>query len=306
MDATANTLAPAGTMKYGLFVILCCILADSGFADVINFGNTVFIGDSITEGRQTSPPGGGDRSWRYWFWQNLVDNGDSFDFVGSRTSNWQGNATYPTYNGLTFPNRHEALWGTTSFERATTLAGQYSDLNNDGSNASADTAFIFLGSNDASNPGNALTSIRDQFRTIVDGLQSANADVNIFLISVLPRFINDTDGDGFRDSPFDRNSEFAALNVLLEDLATNETNTTSTVGFIDVASQMTPPLYYDGLHPNTAGEAVVGNFIYSSAASSLATVPEPGQVVLLIVMTSVIGLTMLRKRMSQSRLPERN
>lgn len=143
-------------------------------ADVIDFGNIVFIGDSISEGASYRPTGEGDRSWRYSFWQNMVDNGDTFQFIGSRTSNEAGNSSYPVYNGTTFENRHEAFWGTTSFERATTLAGQYSDLNADGSNRAADTAFLFLGSNDASNPANALTTIRDQFRTIIDDHRRAS------------------------------------------------------------------------------------------------------------------------------------
>jgi len=265
-------------------LLLCVVLFGSTAcnAGVINFGNIVFIGDSITEGANYRPDGNGNYSWRYSFWKDMIDHGDSFAFVGSRTSNYSGTVNYPVYQGFNFENRHEAVWGTTSFERATTLAGGYGDLNGDGSNLAADTAFVLLGSNDASNPSNTLTSIRDQFQTIVNGLQNANPNVNINLISVLPRFINDTNGDGFADSPYSRNSEYAALNVLLADLAVSQTNATSNVNFVDVASQMTPQLYYDGLHPNGAGEILVGDFVYNNAINSMAAVPEPSSVFLLL------------------------
>lgn len=270
-------------------------------ADVIDFGNIVFIGDSISEGASYRPVGEGDRSWRYSFWQNIIDNGDTFQFVGSRTSNEAGSSSYPVYNSRTFENRHEAIWGTTSFERAATLAPQYSDLNADGSNRAADTAFLFLGSNDASDPAYALTTIRDQFGLIIDGLQIANSDVNIQLISVLPRFIDDTNGDGFADSPYSRNPEYAALNALLSDLATEETTSTSSVGFIDVASHMTPPLSYDGLHPNGAGEDFVGDFIYTATANSMASAPEPSSLLLLCGMSVVLTIGYFRRRRQPAR-----
>lgn len=121
------------------------------------------------------------------------------------------------------------------------------------------------------------------------------------MISVLPRFINDTNGDGFADSPYSRNPEYAALNVLLSDLATAKTTSTSTVGFIDVASQMTPPLYYDGLHPNGVGETFVGDLIYTATANSMASVPEPSSLLMLCGISGVLTIGYFRRRRQPTR-----
>ena len=71
-----------------------------------DIGRLVFIGDSITEARATRPDGEGNWSWRYWFWENLVDFSIGHQFVGTRTANHEGSSTYPAYLGATFVNRH--------------------------------------------------------------------------------------------------------------------------------------------------------------------------------------------------------
>lgn len=246
-----------------------------------DFGNILFLGDSITEGRGAlAVPSDGGFSWRYSFWQRLVDNGDTYNFVGSRTSNFIAPVNYPTYNGQTFVNRHEAIWGTSTTERLTTLnSGPYwSDLNRDGSNLSADTAFVFVGSNDVVTPNSSsefISGIVNRINAMVDQLQAANQDVDVYVFSQLSRFTEDTDDDGFRDVPNDRNGDYQAINTLLASSVAAWSTATSSVQFIDVHDQLTNNLLYDGTHPNAVGEAIISNAAYQTA------VPEPTSLLLL-------------------------
>ena len=257
-------------LKTGFFAGFVVACSSCARADLI-LGNTVFIGDSITEAQRTRPPGDGTYSWRYAMWKRSIDSGDTFRFVGSRTSNYNGPSTYPTYSGETFENRHEAIWGTTSLERADTLAPHYGDLNRDGSNLAADTAFILLGTNDIGKV--PVIETRDQVERMVDGLRSANGEVNIFLLSIPPLFVNDSDGDGFKDVPWGGAAEAESRNAELAAFATSQSTQASRITFVDIASSLQPVHLYDGIHPNAAGEEVIGNLVYAAVVS--AAVPEP-------------------------------
>lgn len=57
--------------------------------------------------------------WCYWCWQNFVDFGIAHQFVGTLATNNSGASVHPDYSSMTFTNRHEAIWGTTFVERAT-------------------------------------------------------------------------------------------------------------------------------------------------------------------------------------------
>ena len=239
----------------------------------LDFGNTVFIGDSITEPFSSRPSGDGNFSWRYQFWKRAVDDGVQFQFVGSRTENAGGPTSYPGYKGQSFENRHEAISGTRAKFRAESLAGHYGDLNQDGTNLAADTAFILLGCNDVRSvtpPPSQLTGVRDDVQVIVNGLQAANAKVDVYLISILPRFTQDTDGDGINDLPDGRNDDYQVVNGLLDGLAKEETDQFSSVRFIDVATHASEFWFYDGTHPNGVGETEIGNLVFDFVAT-----PEP-------------------------------
>ena len=291
------------TQKTGICFCLTLTLAVSlnvVRADVItNFGRVLFVGDSITEGSASQADGDGNYSWRYSLWQNMIDAKASFDFVGSRNANYAGTTIYPSYSGLDFENRHEAIWGTTSLERSESLETHYSDLNRDGSNFAADTAFIMIGSNDvfASRPAEEIAS---NIQHIMDGLQSANDSVSVYLISVPPVFLVDTDGDGFRDAPWLGNPQLELLNDRLSALVVAERTLNSRVVFIDVASSLKTEHFYDGIHPNGSGEKLIGDVVF---ASSSAAVPEPTSVLLLVfVLITFAGFRWFRSAKKQWRV----
>src|SRR6056297_3244150 len=51
-------------------------------------------------------------SFRYELWKDLIENGWTFDFIGTRSDG----ATYPTFNGNNFDTDHEGRGGFTSGE----------------------------------------------------------------------------------------------------------------------------------------------------------------------------------------------
>ncbi|VGO17699.1 hypothetical protein PDESU_06301 [Pontiella desulfatans] len=229
---------------------------------VDDLGKILCIGDSITEADALRAAGDGNWSWRYPFWKKLVDAGISHEFVGTRTANYQGTSVYPDYNGQSFTNRHEAIWGLTAQERAGSAPTYLGALKSQGD--TPDTAVIFCGGNDVSVDANvAAETVRDRIKTIVDHLQgdvgtSGNSDIRILLVSILPRFSGTT--------PLAQNTRHEEINDLLGSLATNETTATSYVTYLDISDLFnTPPgLLYDGVHPNGAGEEVEADEIFDA------------------------------------------
>lgn len=265
---------------YIQFVTLALILVceNACFGSLVDLGNVVFIGDSITEANSNRPDGDGNYSWRYEFWKRTVDQGVSAQFVGSRTANAGGPTTYPSYNGQNFENRHEAIFGTRASERAATLSNNYSDLNQDGTGKVADTAFILVGCNDIRSidpPTSQLTGVRDNIQSMVQGLRNANSSVDVFILSILPRFTSDTNGDGFKDLPDGRNDDYLTLNQMLANLAESESDGLSRTSLIDVSLHASPDWFYDGTHPNALGESRIGNTVFDFVAT-----PEPSTILL--------------------------
>lgn len=236
--------------------------------DPVDFGNVLFLGDSITEAGQKAVDGDGNRSWRYSFWKKMIDANNRFAFVGSRTSNNRGPTVYPTYNGAVFENRHEGKWGTTSTERLNTLnSGSYwSDLDRDGSLKAPDTAFILIGSNDLEDlsfGSAAATNFVNRVRQMVTQLQAANPNVAVFLISILPRFV-DEDGDGFNEKRIE-NANYQLANQGMDDLEESNSTTTSTVTYVNVYPFVQNTWLYDGIHPNLLGETNIATITYNKA-----------------------------------------
>jgi hypothetical protein len=236
------------------------VMVASGNVEAAGFGNIVVVGDSISEASSTAVHGDGDYSWRFELWKKFIDNGDAYQFVGSRTSNKNGSTSYPTYQGQTFPNRHEAIWGTWSQERYNTLHPYWGDLNRNGTNYAADVAFIFVGGNDSL----TVAQVSGYLEGMVDDLQAANPNVTVYLLSIIPRYTSDTDGDGFRDLPDSRNAtQYTYINANLAAFETTKTTATSDVIYVDLFSMVQPNWLYDGIHPNSYGETQIASAVYA-------------------------------------------
>lgn len=286
-----------------LSILLAAILINSttnmptANADIL--GNVIFIGDSITEGDGTPSSGvaADGYTWRYHLWQRFVDNAVDHQFVGTRKLQHEpplGGFIYPDYSGESFTNAHEAIWGTTAQERNLNIGTSLNSLAIDGE--TPDTAFIFVGGNGVSlGPTNSsnITDIASDISSIIDKLQgetagvSGNSDIDIYLMSILPRFSSN-------GQPDSRNANgFTALNTAMQNLADNQDTLTSTVEYLDLFELMNDPAYYyDGIHPNSAGAERIGNAVFSQITS----VPEPSG--LMVGLISLFTFASRRKRQS--------
>ncbi len=240
---------------------------------------TVVVGDSIAEANspRASQPTRGDQSWRLPFWKQSIDAGNPVEFIGTRNSNHNGDSVYSTYNGYVFPRSHEAIWGTNSAERQNTLASKYALLN-------PDRVILHIGSNDvfASSTEAQISAAAERQRNIINGFQAVNPTVSIYVVSVLPRLYSATVGDG-------RNPVYQQLNAKLTTIASQETDSNSTVKFINAYPFIDHTMFYDGIHFNESGEEWFGNFLYNE------TIPEPTTPIIIL-----LGLGLFSRRRSRN------
>jgi len=264
------------------------------------YGKLTFIGDSITQGGNGDHPG-----YRYNVFKNLAskavpDNATTgYKFTGSQSGPYNNSTiTAPAVNGQAFENVHDGHFGwRASWEcaRVALPAGRYNTANlgqgtllnwtgqtatfatasagtlaYTGTTYSPDTAVIMIGINDladaittAGQPAaTAASQVRDDISTLIDQLRAVNPNVRIHLNRLL--FTNQT--QAMRDG-------VTALNGLLPALvaAKNTASTTSPVWLIDASTGFDPANQtYDNVHPNTAGEAYVGDRI-AAALGIIAT-----------------------------------
>lgn len=267
-----------------------------------HYGKLTFIGDSITQG------GNGDHpSYRYQVFTDLANanvpnnSATGYEFAGSVTGAHSGGAggsvTTPDVNGQTFANIHDGHYGwrsfwinaredlpgaryntgnlgqgtlenwtgqTTTFD--TTNAGT---LTYTGSTYTPDTVVMKIGINDLAD-GTSASQLRDDISTLIDQLRAANANVRIHLCQVL----------------YSNNVAFAsvdAINALLPTLVTtkNASSITSPVWLVDTNEGFDPTsMTFDNTHPNSVGEAQVGNIISVglSITAPAVAVPTPATI----------------------------
>ncbi len=80
-------------------------------------------------------------------------------------------------------------------------------------------------------------------------------------ISILPRYSGSP-----LVNPGVNNTKYEELNTLLKVLVTTETTANSKVSYLDLVPEFSNPpgLFYDGTHPNLAGEMIIGNAVYNA------------------------------------------
>ncbi|BCU75297.1 sialate O-acetylesterase [Luteolibacter sp. LG18] len=265
------------------------------------YGKLVFIGDSITQGGNGDHPG-----YRYNVFKRLAEKGvpinaaTGYKFTGSVTGPYANSAlTVPAVNGQTFENVHDGHFGwRASWEcaRVALPSGRYNTnnlgngtllnwtgqsstyatanagtLTYTGTTYTPDTISIMIGINDLADyittsgqaAATAANTVKNDISTMIDQFRAANPNVRIHLNRVL--YTNQT--QAMKDG-------VDALNNLLPALvaAKNTASSTSPVWLSDPSTGFDPATQtYDNVHPNTAGEAYVGDRI----AASLGIVETP-------------------------------
>ncbi|HEY5749433.1 MAG TPA: GDSL-type esterase/lipase family protein [Chryseolinea sp.] len=195
------------------------------------------LGNSITQGNVSN------MSYRYTLWKMLIDDNIAFDFVGSQSTNYQGNNPgYADYKGKTFDRDSEGHWGFRADELAAGLpvwlTGKMPDI-----------ALVHCGTNDMYQR-QTVQSTADDIRNIIHILRSVNPSIKILLAKIIPMSPPapaDAVGIGV---------DILALNKQIQAISQEEDTQASPIYLVDQYSgfNVNTDLLVDGIHPNAKGE----------------------------------------------------
>lgn len=230
-------------------IFFCCLSCFSLFAQ----GNTsekqqlklLCLGDSITQSGFFYP------SYRYFLWKNLVDQGFSFDFVGSidhRFMQMRNKRHWPKqYKSSQFDSDHEGHWGW----RCEQILGQnHGDLPWGSGKGhlqlwlkqyTPDLAIIHLGHNDLDHD-QSISSTLTELSEIIQILRQHNPQIKIILSQLIP--------------PRRRSwhSKIIKLNQEIPVLAEHMNSRQSAVIWVNPAQNYDGRNdNFDGIHPNPEG-----------------------------------------------------
>ncbi len=181
------------------------------------------LGNSITDGDGSTNGGG----YRYFLYNKLQDANLAFDFTGSLT----GGSGFPD-------NDHEGHGGF----RADQLAVQTYLTNNP-----PEVVFLEIGTNDVSGDESAA-QIRNDIEAVVDQIHSFDANIEIYLGTLIPRKDDNT-----------KQAVTDDLNALLPGLVSAKSTAGYKIYLVDHAKRFNDDpnwqtnLMSDDLHPNDAG-----------------------------------------------------
>lgn len=192
-------------------------------------------------------------SFRYELWTDLVENGWTFDFIGTRSDG----ATYPAFDGEEFDTDHEGRGGYTSGE---ILAGIEGWLDETG--PPDVVLFSSPGGNDILNGLAALDDTVSNIVEIIDVLQARNPEVTVILEELAPGR-SDLMTDRFTD-------DFEAIREAVRTIAGERSTETSQVLTVDMSTGFTDDMLADEVHYNETGAEFVAARYYDVLANVLA------------------------------------
>ncbi|MBU2939510.1 hypothetical protein KO494_08150 [Lacinutrix sp. C3R15] len=210
--------------------------------------NTITIlplGDSRVEGATSNSV-----SYRYDLWKNLTSNQWNFDYIGTQNDN----TVYPLLLGKSFDPDHEGIGGS---ETEDILENINEVLESSGT---PDVVLLGIGGNDLVR-NIPVTEIIDNLNQIIDILQNDNTNVTIFLERIAPGRSNVM-----------TNETTETYNVFLENLAVlslEQTNETSKIILVDMASNWTDAYMADNLHYNQLGAKEIADRYYEAIIENL-------------------------------------
>lgn len=264
---TATSLYPMKRILIGALALSATTLPS--VADTL--GNIAFIGDSITQANGTNAV-----SYRYSLWKHFVDNGLSYNPVGSMsifTSGSSNSDLAPNYLGQTFKNTSEGhfgwdvAWvvnGNSQGNRPNTGQGTGGLANwIENYTALPDTATILMGVNDLSRGSNGVATYSDEViientKSVVETLQAANANITVNIFSILPSAQTSWNSGRVPSSGIPTYNEKLKAAVESGTWATD----TSKVVYHDITTGFDPSAHtYDNLHPKAQGELILAGNI---------------------------------------------
>lgn len=200
------------------------------------------LGNSITQGDNAH------FSYRYMLWKKLIEDGVSFDFVGSMTEHYNcGAPVFPDYNGQSFDMDHEGHWGWRCDQiinggPSSNCAGP-GNLSSWLNNYTPDIVLLHGGTNDLYQ-GQSVSSTLTEIESIIGILRADNPNVAILLATVIPTTINNLQ------------IKIILLNAEIPNIAVSMADPNSPIIIVDQFAGFDPILdtQGDGVHPNESGE----------------------------------------------------
>jgi acyl-CoA thioesterase I len=189
------------------------------------------LGDSITENAPT-------KSYRYYLWFLLKNNGYNVDFVGSKQTQ-----KFPDFD----PD-HDGRSGWRADQIAASLPGWLK-------NYSPNIVLLHIGHNDFFQ-GESVNNVVSDIKKIIDILQAKNPDVTILLAKLIP------------SKTFALKRE--QLNTLIPGIANTKSTFRSKVYVVDHTDGYVPKTdNYDYCHPNENGNKKMAQKWYNAIISIL-------------------------------------
>ena len=199
-------------------------------------GKVMCIGDSRVAG-------GGEYSYRYDLWKNMLDNGWTADYIGINYDDHN----YPTYLGQTFDGDHQSEGGFTTQNVIDHLDFATSGV--------PDVALLGIGGNDLvgilEGSGLTVNDVISNVNTIIDMLQASNPNVTILVEQIAPAR-SDFMSTELQNLLDDFNSQIPIV-------ASQQTNATSSVIAVDMYTAWSDSYMADELHYNATGSKVVAD-----------------------------------------------
>jgi lysophospholipase L1-like esterase len=183
-------------------------------------------------------------SFRYELWKDLIDDGWTFDFIGTQSDN----ASYPSYSGNDFDVDHEGRGGWTSGQ---ILSGLEDWLNETGSPDIV--LFSSPGGNDALQElpyDQAVSNIN----SIIDILQADNPEVTIIIEQMAP--------GRSEIMTVELTNYFEQMQQEVLNMAENQTTSASQVIAVDMFTGFTDSFLADDVHYNETGADFIATRYY--------------------------------------------
>ena len=247
------------TMKKAVFslALFFTLGLNSAAADAIRI---VPLGDSITQGVGNDfPDPVGYDTYRRRLYQMLTAAGYDIDFVGSMNTTWKCNG----HANDDFDPDHEGhfAWRTDYI-----LKGRIWKCRGDGNlrrwlkNYTPDMALVHLGTNDMFEK-RSVDSTLDDLVKVIDTLRKSNPDVVVFLARVLPT------------ADVEKNQRIIALNARMDEVKKRSDQPRSRVIIVDQYDGFDVDKdFFDGVHPNLAGEEKMAQRWFDAIDAYLKTV----------------------------------
>lgn len=240
-----NVILKCICLSFSILTVLSCSNDDNTVTNLpnndINVVNKIMpLGASRVEGARPI-----FESYRYELWKDLLENGWSFDFIGTNVDE----ASYPTFNNTNFDIDHEGRSGWTSGQ---ILAQLNASLTATG--APDIVLFSSPGGNDA-----LLNLSYDQaisnINAIIDALQASNPNVTIIMEQMAPGLSSIMTQE--------LTTYFTNLQQDTATIATQQSTATSRVMVVDMFTGFSDALLADDVHYNEAGAEFIATRYYN-------------------------------------------